>query len=114
MRSGGSLAVVLACAALSLAACSSIENPTSVDVLGEAPYAPAQDYAISPGDEIEVRFFHTPELNVTLPVRPDGKISVPFAHEIDAAGRSPDEIRDELTVRYERELERPRYLEGYQ
>jgi len=49
-----------------------------------------------PGDVIEVKFFYTPELNVTQTVRPDGKIALQLVGEVKAQGKSPAELRDEL------------------
>jgi protein involved in polysaccharide export with SLBB domain len=54
-----------------------------------------------------VRFFHTPEQNVVLPVRPDGLISLPLAYEVRAAGRTVEELRAELVQRCSRELASP-------
>jgi protein involved in polysaccharide export with SLBB domain len=77
-------------------------------------------YRIQPGDELEVRFFHTPEQNVILPVRPDGLISLPLAYEVRAAGRTPEELRQDLVQRYTQELMKPeiavivRTITGYQ
>ncbi len=103
----------LGCAlgALALADCgSTVKNPTSIEEVRAAAAAkgPAgQQYYIGPGDELEIVFFHTPDLNLTLPVRPDGGISVPLAHEVRAAGRTPEELRAVLTQSFARELENP-------
>jgi len=59
------------------------------------------------GDELEIRFFHTPEQNVTLPVRPDGLISLPLVYELRAAGRTVEEVRRELVERCSAELANP-------
>ena len=73
-----------------------------------APSAPASEpYRIQPGDELQVRFFHTPEQNVTLVVRPDGLISLPLVYELQAAGRTVEEVRRELTERCSVELAEP-------
>jgi protein involved in polysaccharide export with SLBB domain len=72
------------------------------------PSLPAsQPYLIQPGDELEIRFFHTPEQNLTLPVRPDGFISLPLVHELEVAGRTVEEVRLELVERCSRELAEP-------
>jgi protein involved in polysaccharide export with SLBB domain len=75
----------------------------------EAPPTPEvlEPYRIQPGDELEIRFFHTPELNVIVPVRPDGFLSLPLAHEVRAAGRTPEELRRELIERCATELAEP-------
>jgi polysaccharide export outer membrane protein len=51
-------------------------------------------YKIGAGDEIEVKFFFAPDLNDRILVRPDGKISVMFAQDIMAAGKTPEELVD--------------------
>jgi protein involved in polysaccharide export with SLBB domain len=64
-------------------------------------------YRIQAGDELEIRFFDTPEHNVVLPVRPDGFISLPLAYEMLAAGRTVEELRRELVERVSRQLVDP-------
>jgi polysaccharide export outer membrane protein len=41
----------------------------------------------------------TPELSRTVPVRPDGKVSLPLVNDIHAAGLTPTALREELTKR---------------
>lgn len=71
------------------------------------PLEPPGPYRIRPGDELEIRFFHTPDQNVTLPVRPDGYISLPLVYEVQAAGRTAEELRRELVERCSQELAEP-------
>src|ERR1700744_5224678 len=52
-----------------------------------APVAP--DYIIGPGDELQVFVWRNPDLTVTVPVRPDGKISTPLDEDMPAVGKSP-------------------------
>ncbi len=103
----GDRAAAAAAALLVMGGCAAVKKPTTIEALSEAPYVQPERYVISAGDELEIRFFHTPELNVVLPVRPDGHISLPFAHDVQAAGRTSLELRDELSRSYERELEQP-------
>lgn len=60
-----------------------------------------------PGDIIEVKFFYTPELDITQTVRPDGKISLQLIHEVTARGKTPEELRDELMKLYDPHLRAP-------
>ncbi len=100
------LAITLACAA-PLACTPMVKNPTPVrEVIAQTPVT-LPPYVICPGDELEVVFFHTPDLNLLTPVRPDGYISVPLAHDLRAAGRTPEELRALLTHHYEQELNSP-------
>lgn len=54
-------------------------------------------YAIGIGDVVEISVWKNPELAVTVPVRPDGRISMPLVGDIEAAGRTPLALRDQLT-----------------
>jgi len=68
-----------------------------------------QPYHIRVGDELDVRFYKTPELNVEkVPVRTDGMISLDLVGEVQAAGLSTDELSANLRSAYSRELEDPR------
>ena len=59
---------------------------------------------ISPGDELEISFFHTPELNTSVIVRPDGKIGLPLAQGLQAANRTPEDLALSLRRIYQAEL----------
>ena len=58
--------------------------------------APKSAYRIGPGDELEIKFFFAPELNDRMTVRPDGKISIMFAQDIQAAGLTTDELSGDV------------------
>jgi len=64
-------------------------------------------YLIQPGDQLDIKFFYNPELNESLTVRPDGKISLQLVDEVQAAGLKPLELDDELTKKYAYELKKP-------
>jgi polysaccharide export outer membrane protein len=55
------------------------------------------EYRIGREDVLEVVVWHEPELTRVVPVRPDGKISLPLAGEVEAAGRTPAELQQGLT-----------------
>ena len=66
--------------------------------------APAQaagsgDYKLQPGDKIEVSVWKEVDLQRVLIVRPDGKFSMPLVGELQAAGRTPDDIRVDVEKR---------------
>jgi protein involved in polysaccharide export with SLBB domain len=63
--------------------------------------------ALAPGDVLEVKFFYTPELNELQTVRPDGKIALQLIGEVEVEGKSPTELRSELTELYSRHLKTP-------
>lgn len=49
-------------------------------------------YRLAVGDQLRVEFYHYPQLDRTLDVRPDGKITVPYKGDIAAAGLTPPEL----------------------
>jgi polysaccharide biosynthesis/export protein len=55
------------------------------------------DYRIGREDVLEVVVWHEPELTRVVPVRPDGKITLPLAGEMQAAGKTPGELQAGLT-----------------
>jgi polysaccharide export outer membrane protein len=61
------------------------------------PPAKAAEYRLGPDDVIDVFVWKEPELSTTVVVRPDGKISVPLANEIEASGKTAFELRQEIT-----------------
>jgi len=64
-------------------------------------------YIIQPGDELDVKFFYNPELNESIKVRPDGKISLQLVDDVQAEGLAPAELDQKLTDLYSKELKKP-------
>jgi polysaccharide export outer membrane protein len=56
-------------------------------------------YLIGPGDAIQIFVWRSPELSVTVPVRPDGKISSPLVEDMVAVGKSPSQLARDIEVR---------------
>jgi len=79
---------------LLLAGCASNSNLTS----GAPPAAvpAADDYRIGVDDMVQVSVWRNPELGITAPVRPDGKISVPLVGDVVAGGRTPGEVAQDV------------------
>jgi polysaccharide export outer membrane protein len=64
-------------------------------------------YRILAGDEIEIKLTYHPQYNERLEVLPDGWISLPIVNDIEAAGKEPGELAQELKEAYSRELRDP-------
>lgn len=62
---------------------------------------------LEPGDELEIKFFYTPELDVTQAIRPDGRISLQLLGDIVAEGKTPEQLRSELRRLYTPRLKDP-------
>ncbi len=87
---------------LLLSACASSEAPTL-----SAGVPSTADYVIQPGDKLDIKFYYQPELNETVVVRPDGKISLQLVSETTAVGQSPAQLREVLVGKYAPEIKRP-------
>jgi polysaccharide export outer membrane protein len=61
--------------------------------------ATTPNYVIGPGDELQVFVWQNPDLSVTVPVRPDGKISTPLNEDMVAVGKTPSELAHDIEVR---------------
>jgi polysaccharide biosynthesis/export protein len=65
-------------------------------------------YVIGAGDNLGISVYHAPELSVPgLPVRPDGRISMPLIPDIVAAGKTPTQLGKELEERLKEYIKDP-------
>src|ERR1700680_10693 len=67
----------------------------------------ASDYRLGPEDVVDVFVWKEPDLSVTVVIRPDGKISLPLANEMDASGRTAAELQQEITERLRKYVSEP-------
>jgi len=57
------------------------------------------DYVIGPEDVLDISVWNNTTISRTVPVRPDGMISLPLLNDIRASGRTPLQLRDDLINR---------------
>jgi polysaccharide export outer membrane protein len=76
-------------------------KPPAVTRSGEA------EYRLGPEDVIEVFVWKEPELTATVVIRPDGRISLPLANELEASGRTASELQQEITIRLSKYVVQP-------
>ena len=93
--------LVLVLTAQALAACAGNGARTS---LPPATYVatreqPGEEYVIGPLDQLNIFVWRNPELTVTVPVRPDGKISTPLVEDMVAVGKSPSRLARDIEQR---------------
>jgi polysaccharide export outer membrane protein len=65
------------------------------------PKKPATDdpnYVIGPQDVLDISVWKEPELTRPVPVRPDGKISMPLLNDVQAAGKTPIQLAADITT----------------
>lgn len=59
---------------------------------------------LSAGDILDIRFFYTPDLNTVQAIRPDGKIALQLVGEVEALGKTPEALREELYMLYSKHI----------
>jgi polysaccharide export outer membrane protein len=94
-RLGRSLArlVAFGLVLLSMAGCLGTRGtPPPDEVAGER-----EEYVIGVADVLRIVVWRNPELSVEVPVRRDGKISVPLVDDVQAEGLTPEELKEVLT-----------------
>jgi polysaccharide export outer membrane protein len=72
---------------------------TAVFLIPETACAQPNDYRIGPDDVLDVVVWDNIALSRTVPVRPDGRISLPLLNDVMVAGLTPMELRKELVSR---------------
>jgi polysaccharide biosynthesis/export protein len=71
------------------------------------PLTPVQEYRIQTGDVLDLKFFYHPELNESVTVRPDGRISLQLVHEVQASDLTPEQLRQALQNKYGTQISQP-------
>lgn len=72
------------------------------------PVASDPKVVLQPGDVLQVKFLYWPELNEEKQsIRPDGKISLQLIGDVQAEGKTPDELRNDLLTLYQDKLIEP-------
>jgi len=59
----------------------------------------ASEYIIGPGDVLQVYVWDNPELTVTIPVRPDGMITIPLVEDMRAVSKTPTQLARDVEVK---------------
>lgn len=83
--------------ALGLSACGGGSNLTApTETLGTSLGTESPEYRLGPGETIQVFVWRNPELSITVPIRPDGRFSMPLIEDLTAAGKTPSELSRDI------------------
>ncbi len=66
------------------------------------------EYVIGPEDALHIAVWREADLTASLPVRPDGKISLPLLDDVQAAGMTPKQLADSITEKLKKYIADPR------
>ncbi len=81
----------LALAGLVLSACATSYPPAPASA-ADADY----NYVIGPGDSVNIVVWRNPELSMSVPVRPDGKITTPLVEDLPALGKDSSTLARDI------------------
>ena len=83
------------------------QTPVAVTTPTDASPAPTADYQIGPEDVLDIAVWNNPAMSRTTPVRPDGMISLPLLNDIQAAGLTPMQLRNNIATKLTEYLPNP-------
>lgn len=94
--------------ALFVAACgtSTIEQNSPADDLDRAQLQ-TKPYTIGVDDQVNISVWGNPELSLEMPVRPDGKISMPLIGDVQAGGLQPETVAADIKRKLSRYIKNP-------
>ncbi len=84
-----------------------LATPHSYGTVDQYPVERMETYLLEAPDAIEISVIPQSELDRTVTIRPDGKISLPLIGDVFAEGLSPAELTDELTERFSKYVKNP-------
>jgi polysaccharide export outer membrane protein len=91
--------LLMACIVALAAGCANFGSsrlPPQSETTGKGPSVLVESYQLAVGDQVRIDVWKNPELSVTEPVRPDGKIAVPLVGDLTAAGKTPEELAGDI------------------
>lgn len=91
-----------------ISSCSTLPDDVSYGPLAnENPKLLVKQYLIGVDDQVQVNVWKNPDLSITVPVRPDGKISVPLVGEVMAGGKAPVDVAKEIKRKLSKYIKDP-------
>lgn len=93
-----SLCIPAAMVALLLGGCAALQ-PSNLPPAPATAASSDYTYIIGAGDNLNIVVWRNPELSMSVPVRPDGKMSAPLVEELPAQGKTPTELARDIEKR---------------
>lgn len=92
---------------LLLTAATSVAETDARDTIEERAEGSPAGYVLGPADVVQVFVWKEPDLSTTATVRPDGRIALPLAGELEAEGRTPEELQEQIGGRLKKFIDVP-------
>ena len=93
----------LALAAVALAGCATKGPMAPLD----PGTAPAHEYLIGPGDNVNIVVWRNPEVSTSVPVRPDGRITTPLVEDLEASGKTSTALARDIEKALSKFIQQP-------
>jgi len=90
---------------LAVVGCATTNHQASAPPTSSA--AAVEAYQIGVDDVVQVSVWRNPDLSITAPVRPDGKITVPLAGDVVAGGRTPQDVAADIQSKLAAYVQQP-------
>jgi polysaccharide export outer membrane protein len=94
---------LVAAGTLAMGGCATHALPAPTD----AQVAANPDYLIGPGDSINIIVWRNPEVSMSVPVRPDGKITTPLVEDLPASGKTSTELARDIEKALAKFIQQP-------
>jgi len=72
-----------------------------------APDSAESEYVIGAGDSVQIFVWHNADLSATVPVRPDGRVTIPLVEDIPCAGKTPTQLARDIEERLRKFVQDP-------
>ena len=100
--------IVISLSAMAQSSLVSKDSSTAEPEAKTSSDAASSYYTIRPEDTISISVWRQPDFSATLPVRPDGRITLPLVGDVVAAGKTPTQLASDLTAALKTYIEQPR------
>lgn len=97
--------LALTVCAVTLSGCAAWRAPSASKIDNTA--APHHDYLIGPGDSVNIIVWRNPEVSMSVPVRPDGKITTPLVEDLQASGKTSTQLARDIEKALAKFIQQP-------
>ncbi|MCH9638171.1 MAG: polysaccharide export protein [Betaproteobacteria bacterium] len=79
----------------------------SYPLLSDMDVPVSNDYLIGPGDNVDIIVWRNPEISMSVPVRPDGKITTPLVEDLPASGKTSTQLARDIEETLSKYVQQP-------